>query len=232
MRLLVFQHTPSETPGAFGRYAEKAGDTVEIVHLYRGMAIPDLMDFTHLLVMGGPMDVWEVAENPWLTPEIEAIGEWVGSGRPYLGICLGHQLLAEATGGRCAKMAMPEIGVTEVMRFGDDPLLQALPAAFPALHWHGVEVKELPKGAQPLGLSAGCGVQAMRVGDCAWGLQFHPELEPGTITGWMNDPENLACARDWLGTSKAARAFVQEAETQVEGMMERSASLYRAFRSL
>ncbi|WP_052068532.1 glutamine amidotransferase-related protein [Thalassobacter stenotrophicus] len=105
---------------------------MDIVHLYRDDPIPDLAPYSHLMVMGGPMDVWEVEANPWIPAEIDAIARWVQTGHPYLGICLGHQLLAEATGGACAAMQTPEIGVTPIQRTdaAKDPLLGALPRRF------------------------------------------------------------------------------------------------------
>lgn len=234
MRLLVFQHTAGEPPAAFGAHAAAAGDRVDVIRLFAGEPIPAFDDFDALLVMGGPMDVWQEDTHPWLAPEKVAIRDWVASGKPYLGICLGHQLLAEAWGGTCAPMAKPEIAVSGV-RLGDvsdDPLLSILPKRFEAMHWHGVEVASAPAGAQTLGHSDGCAIQVMRAGSAAWGLQFHPELEPGTVTQWMQDPANIACASDWLGSEQAAWDFVQAAEAQASGFVARSADLYRAFRAL
>lgn len=234
MRLVVFQHSAGEPPAAFGAHALDAGDTLTIVRLFAGAPIPDLQGYDALLVMGGPMDVWEEEDYPWLVPEKESIRTWVQSGKPYLGICLGHQLLAEAMGGECQKTAVPEIGVSDVTLSGaeQDPLVSNLQTTFAAMHWHGVEVTSLPADAQLLGSSQGCANQIMRVGPKAWGLQFHPELERGTITQWMEDPANVACARDWLGSEAAAWAIVEDAETEADQFIERSRIIYHAFRSL
>lgn len=234
MRLLVFQHSAGEPPAAFGAHASEAGDALTIVQLFAGEPIPDLNGFDALLVMGGPMDVWEEEVHPWLAPEKAAISQWVHSGKPYIGICLGHQLLAEALGGLCKRMAVPEIAVSDVMvsDTATDPLLAVLPASFAAMHWHGVEVASPPADAQVLGSSDRCANQIMRVGARAWGLQFHPELERGTITQWMQDPANAACARDWLGSEAAAWAFVESAEGEADQFIAQSRELYQAFRSL
>ncbi len=234
MRLLVFQHSAGEPPAAFGAHALAAGDSVEIVRLFAGDTIPSFEAFDALLVMGGPMDVWEETAHPWLAGEKTAIGDWVQSGNPFLGICLGHQLLAEALGGKCAPMAKPEIAVSDVSLANviGDPLLSALPSRFAALHWHGVEVVLPPTGATILGASENCANQVMRVGPKAWGVQFHPELEPGTVTQWMRDPANVACASEWLGSEQAAWDFVRAAEAQASHFVARSAALYAAFRAL
>lgn len=233
MKLLIFQHTVGENASAFLTHANTAGDTVTTVHLYAGDPIPDLSAFDALLVMGGPMDVWETDAHSWLIDEKIAIRAFVETGKPYLGICLGHQLLAEAMGGTCAKMNVPEIAVADVTLAGAhaDTLLGALPPNFQAMHWHGVEVTDLPSDAQILATSAGCANQAIRVRKNAWGLQFHPELEPGTLTGWMQDAGNFQAAVDWLGSETAAWDFVNAAEREAHGFMDRSAIIYTAFRS-
>lgn len=230
MRLLVFQHVEHEPPAAFADLARAAGDTLHVVRFYLGEGIPDLEGFDALLVMGGPMDVWQVDENPWLANEIAAIATWVGAGRPYLGICLGHQLLATAMDGECAAMATPEIGIAPVERQQEDPLLAALPRRFGAMQWHGVEVTRPPEGTAILAANSQCAVQAMRIGTCAWGVQFHPEITPGLVTGWMRDPANWRCAVDWLGAEDLARDFGAAAEAHVPDALSQSAAFYGVLR--
>lgn len=234
MRLLVFQHTPGETAAAFETHAKAAGDAVHTVHLYLDQPIPDLAQFDALLVLGGPMDVWQHDLYPWLNTEIAAIRAWIALQKPYLGICLGHQLLIQAMGGSCRVMATPEIAVSDVVinDSANDPLLSGLPHTFAALHWHGVEADILPPGATILASSADCTVQAIHVPPCAWGLQFHPEIEPGTATGWMHDVGNRQAAIDWLSSEAAALELVADTEAHTTGFVERSQSIYTAFRTL
>ncbi len=102
MRILVFQHIECEHPGMFRNYFAELGVEWAVVELDQGQPIPNLNPYDALWVMGGPMDVWDVEEHPWLIQEKEAIRLWVKElKRPYLGLCLGHQLLADALGGRC-----------------------------------------------------------------------------------------------------------------------------------
>ena len=212
MRLLVAQHSAGEPPAAFGAHALAAGDTLHVVRLFAGEPIPNFAGYDALLVMGGPMDVWEEDNHPWLIPEKAAIRAWVQTGKPYLGICLGRDVTLKNA--------------------SDDPLLSELPAAFKAMHWHGVEVVALPASAHILGSSTGCKNQIMRVGERAWGLQFHPELERGTITQWMEDPANVVCASNWLGSEAAAWEFARAAEAEADQFLDRSRRLYTNFRAL
>ena len=160
----------------------------DAVELDEGDPVPALDGYDALVVMGGPMDVWEEAEHPWLIPEKACIREAVAERRmPFLGICLGHQLLAEALGGRVAPMAAPEVGILEVELTAEgqrDPLFEGLASTGKCLHWHGCEVVKPPPGGEILVRSAACPIQAFRVGDNAYGLQYHIELTTTTVSDW------------------------------------------------
>lgn len=231
MRLLVFQHTPGEHPAAFADHAKAAGDVMTIVKLYDGFAIPELGDFDALLVMGGPMDVWEVEAHPWLVTEKAAIAKWISSGRPFLGVCLGHQLMVEALGGSCAKLDVPEISISNIIRCAADPVFDQFPDSFPVLKWHGVAAKDIPEGAKVLANSASCPVQAIRFGDCAWGVQFHPEITDTTITDWLSDQANWDGAVAWLGSEETARAFAKDGTAHANVAWVQSKALYGGLRA-
>jgi GMP synthase-like glutamine amidotransferase len=193
MRFLVLQHARVEHPAGFRALIEDAGHSWHPVHLDEGEPVPGaeaLARYDALWVMGGPMDVWEEEAHPWLVPEKALVHEAVTCGMPFFGLCFGHQILAEAMGGRCAP-GIPEVGVmnvalTEAGRAG--PHLAGLPDPLTTLQWHGAEVAEAPPGARVLAASPACAVQAMAMGRTAFSAQFHLEVEPDTVDNWTAIP--------------------------------------------
>jgi GMP synthase-like glutamine amidotransferase len=206
MKILVFQHVSSEHPGSFREVMAARGCTMHQVELDEGEAIPKLGGFDILLVMGGPMDVWEEEKFPWLRTEKAAIREWVEAGRPYLGMCLGVQLLADAMGGRTELMtAPPEVGMSKVQQLLPDPIFAGVPELCTCFQWHGAEVTKLPEGARLLATSPGCAVQGFAIGKHAYGLQFHMELTDTTAAEWGALPEYAAALERVMGEGALPR---------------------------
>lgn len=235
MRILVFQHIPVEHPGIFRDFLAQAGIEWDTVELDQNAAIPGLDRYDALWVMGGPMDVWEEEKYPWLTAEKAAIREAVVErGLPFLGVCLGHQLLADALGGKVAPMKEPEVGILDVSLTGDaadDALFTGLPKTLKCLQWHGAEVIELPAHATVLARSPACAVQAFRVGKKAYGLQYHVELTAVTVSDWGQVPVYRQSLERTLGTGSMARLDA-EARLRMPAFNRHARSLYDNFMRL
>ena len=209
MKFLVFQHLDVEHPGIFRDFWRERGIAYDAVELDEGEAIPDdFSSYDALVVMGGPMNVWDVEELPWLRDEIAAIRRWLDeTGRPFLGVCLGHQLLAAAIDGKVGPGGQPEVGLTDVELTADgraDPLFAGFPSPMLTFQWHGAEVRSLPEGCAILAKNDVCGVQAFRYGDNAYGLQFHVEITETTFEDWQAIPAYDEALKEALGADGAA----------------------------
>jgi GMP synthase-like glutamine amidotransferase len=168
MKFLVIKHVVVEGLGVFERFCRDAGIAINTVELEKGDAFPNLEGYAALWVMGGPMNVSDVAEYPWLVEEKALIRTAVRDlNLPYMGVCLGAQLLADVLGGAVKPMSAPEVGLLTVTITSDGsnhPLMTGLPTTLNVLQWHGQEVRQLPAGSTLLASSAHCQVQAYAVG--------------------------------------------------------------------
>jgi GMP synthase-like glutamine amidotransferase len=233
-RVLVFQHIAVEHPGILRDFMREDGIRWDAVELDEGEAIPALDPYDALIVMGGPMDVFEEDKYPWLGVEKRAIRAWVEAGRPYLGLCLGHQLLADALGGTVERMASPEVGMltvetTEAAR--TDALFRGLGPSIGYLQWHGCEVTRLPEDAVVLARSPACAVQAFRVGARAYGLQYHVELTERTVGEWGDVPIYADSLEQACGRGALARLGA-EALARMPALAADARRLYDNFKAL
>ncbi len=194
--LLVVQLDPSDPPARLGAWLQEAGLTLDLCDLSAGAVLPaDLAGHCGLLVLGGAMGAQDDAEYPWLAEVRTLLRQAVDREVPVLGVCLGAQLLAVASGGRVARNpGGPEIGpqlVGKRAAASSDPLFGSIPITPDVLQWHVDAVTTLPPGAVHLASSPACANQAFRVGRLAWGLQFHIETTIDIVRQWAAEDPDL-----------------------------------------
>ncbi len=199
--MLVFIQNDPEVPA--GIYADRltdAGMAFRIVRIFRHEEIPPLTETSAVVVLGGSMGVHDSEKHPFLVTVKDFIQEIVDAGKPYLGICLGGQLLADVLRAKVNSNAHGEIGVNTVRLDApgiEDPLFHSMPEQFFTFQWHNDSFAIPEKGIR-LAWSDVCPNQAFRYGDKAYGLQFHPEVNEQIVMAWCHgfesgnsSPENI-----------------------------------------
>jgi GMP synthase-like glutamine amidotransferase len=177
MKIHWYQHVPFEGLGSIEPWARAQGYTLTCTRLYAGEKPPPASVHDWLIVMGGPMNIYEEREHPWLAGEKRAIRAAIDAGQRVLGICLGVQLIADVLGAKVVRNAHKEIGWFPVELTAEADRCAGLadfPPAFEAFHWHG-DTFGLPPGAVHLARSEACAQQAFAWHDRVMGLQFHLE---------------------------------------------------------
>jgi len=192
-KILVFQHVAHEILGTLDPLLRNAGFRIKYVNFERYPdAKPGLNGYEGLIVLGGPMNVDQLEDYPFLETEVGLIKEAMERGVPILGICLGSQLLAKALGAKVKKNPEKEIGWYDVSPTEEgvaDPLISTFSGVEKIFQWHG-DTFDLPKGAVRLASSPLCRNQAFRMGDNVYGFQFHLEVDEPMVERWLNVPAN------------------------------------------
>jgi len=187
--LLVIQPDPIVPLARFGDWLAEAGVELRVVRLFAGDPVPAEVAEDGLLVLGGTMSSLDDAGHPWLEQVRVLIRRAAEERRPTLGICLGGQVMAQAFGGTVEPSADGiENGVVEIQwrpDAADDALVGGLPAPFRTGEMHHDTITRLPGDAVWLGSTRQTAHQVFRVGACAWGVQFHPELTSDVYRGWI-----------------------------------------------
>jgi len=238
MEVIVLQHIKIEDPGYIKDLMLLDNVNLTTIELDEGEKIPnDLNKFDAMFCMGGPMDTWMEDKYPWLIDEKEKIKEFVVNLRkPYLGFCLGCQLLGEAVGGKVIKSKSPEIGIMDINFLSEkkkDTLFSSFPNKIKSLQWHSYEVTNLEsnKNVTVLASSPITKYQIFKYQNHAYGIQFHIEIKNTTVNEWGCVPEYKSALEKQLGEG-ALQKFDKEAQSNMSQMNNYSKILYSNFKSL
>ena len=237
MKVIVLQHIKIEDPGYIKDLMITDGAKLTTIELDEGEKIPkDLSTFDAMFCMGGPMDTWMEKDYPWLVDEKKKIKEFVVDlKKPYLGFCLGCQLLGEVIGGKVAKTNNPEIGMLNI-NFSEnkknDPLFSKFPEKITSLQWHSYEVQGLENNENVtlLASSPETKYQIFKYQSHAYGIQFHIEVKDTTVSEWGCVPEYKSALEKQLGEG-ALEKFDKEAQANMQNMNNYSKILYSKFKS-
>jgi GMP synthase-like glutamine amidotransferase len=189
--VLIIKHVEIEGPGLIEDCLQEEKIPYQILNLESGIRLPKIDDLSAIVILGGPMNVYEEDRYPFLKEENLFIEEGIQRGKPVLGICLGAQLIAKALGARISKAAVKEIGWYDISltQVGtEDPFFSKLPKTFPVFQWHE-DTFDLPPAGKLIATSNPILHQAFSYGENAYGLQFHLEVTEEMIRRWMKTYE-------------------------------------------
>ncbi|MBN4060489.1 amidotransferase [bacterium AH-315-I20] len=209
MRIHTIQHVAFEGLGCMQPYLENQGHDLSFTHLYAGESLPNANDMDALIIMGGPMGIYDDADLPWLKDEKVFIKQVIDAGKKVLGICLGAQLIADVLGSTDSKRAVyagkhKEIGWFPIQTSDElqgTGLDDVFPASLDVFHWHG-DMFDVPSGAQALAASEACPNQGFAYQDRVVAFQFHLETTPESASALIEN-----CGDELDGST-----YVQSAE--------------------
>jgi len=236
--IIILQHIAIETPGYILDLMKKDNFNLTTIELDEGEKIPnDITEFDGMLCMGGPMDTWMEDSYPWLRIEKNTIREFVVDlQKPYLGFCLGCQLLGEVIGGDVVKSNPPEIGIMDIDMnedYRNDKLLSEFNQTVKALQWHSYEVQNLENISDVtlLASSPTTKYQIFKFKENAYGIQFHIEIKNNTVSQWGCVPEYETALEESLGKG-ALQQFDKKAKANMSDMNTNATILYNNFKKM
>ena len=237
-KIIILQHIDIETPGYILDLMKKDNLNLTTIQLDEGEKIPNnIEEFDGMFCMGGPMDTWMEEEFPWLIEEKNKIKQFVVElQKPYLGFCLGCQLLGEVLGGDVVKSKPPEIGILDInmdQASSNDILFGEFKSTIKALQWHSYEVQNLESNHDItlLGSSPTTRYQIFKYKNHAYGIQFHIEIKSNTVSQWGCVPEYENALEDSMGKG-ALKKFDKVAQENMSAMNNNAENLYNNFKKI
>lgn len=216
-KVLIIRHVPHESAGTIESFLTDHKLNFEYLNPYDGIQVPHaLKAHDALIVMGGPMNVDETREYPFLADEVKLIQDCIQAKKPVIGVCLGAQLMAKALGSKVFKGPRKEIGWYPIelsTEAAKDPVFNRANKTETVLHWHG-DTFDLPKGATLLASSKIYPNQLFKYGSKAYAFQFHIEVTAPMVRDWMKEnSSDLAGTQSYLDPKSITDKLDQKAES-------------------
>ncbi len=217
-KIVFMQNDPEVPAGIFAEYLVKAGISFTVVDCFSNDAQPPMDDTSAVIVLGGSMGVHDIGQYPFLLRVKDYIRSVLDSGKTYLGICLGGQLLADVLAAEVSSGLHRELGICPITLTDDgkiDPLFQSVPEKFSSFQWHN-DSFVIPGGAVRMAYSDACPNQAFRQGQNAYGLQFHPEVDRKIVKGWCEGFESWdACPSEIISGFEAGESMYRTVSIRI-----------------
>ena len=225
---LVLQHIDCEDLGTIEQAMIHRGISYRYVRLFDGDPLPeDIKNYSGLIILGGPMNVYEEDVYPYLKGEDILIKEAIKRRIPVLGICLGGQLIAKATGAKVNKGAKKEIGWYDLLLTPGgkaDKVFKNFPERLTVFQWHG-DTFDIPSDATHLAGSVLFPNQAFRIGDNIYGLQFHLEVTQKMISRWINEYKDELSSLDYIDPEK----IIKDTDKYIKTLSQHAELFYNRF---
>ncbi|MCW3117482.1 MAG: type 1 glutamine amidotransferase [Chitinophagaceae bacterium] len=209
MHIHFIQHVSFEYPGSIIRWAAEHGHTTSFTKPFEHSVFPSMDLFDLLIILGGPMGIYEEEKFPWIADEKKFIRASIAADKKILGICLGSQLIAHVLGAKVVPHILQEIGWWPVLKTNNHPLTESLPGEFISFHLHG-DTFDLPEGAEQLFRTKGCEQQGFIYKNKVAAIQFHPEIEQELLQNMMEHEKGSFIQSTYVQSEEEIRKHIPQ----------------------